>query len=605
MGSRRVASGVALLLGAAPVLALYVPPTSPLVAVVCGAIVIAAALHGLGRGVGALVGDRDAPVALALVWGGAAYQGIAGAAAAAGQFDGATQRVVLGAAIVGGAWWWAVRPRGPAPIAWRPSPTWIMPAVAIGVIGLHVLGEAGATGGACFDGEVFQLGPLARLAATGSLGDAVSMPRSAGLGGGVLLSTLAAPLGAWPAVHAIDRGLALGLAVALAVAALPRGPMRDVLGCAIVALASSLPDVAPDLAPIWTVVALVLGLYHSLVRAERAGRPPWAAVLLAGALLAMRDAALLGVVVVVVVAVHAAPVGTRRRIGVGAAAIVAAVVGGLVVAAGIAGVTPLHGVRVAPGAWAPWLLGGGLLYLVLTLATRDLRRRPLDVTIAVACAGIAGAGGLSPSLALASQWALPLGIALVLLALAAAFAPDHEAGPRPLAAVVLVAVTLALATLRFPTGPARLPWHGRLSRLIDQAHALAIAVDHEERGARAAYAAAVAQVPPRARVGLWVDRADLIDYRRHAFVDLRTAATVDCAAAVVAGAPSTRACRHLAALVTGLDLDYLVVAASVPSSVPCPPLMRAACVAAPAPAWGDAPTVFANDALSVRVPRRR
>lgn len=50
MGSRRVASGVALLLGAAPVLALYVPPTSPLVAVVCGAIVIAAALHGLGRG---------------------------------------------------------------------------------------------------------------------------------------------------------------------------------------------------------------------------------------------------------------------------------------------------------------------------------------------------------------------------------------------------------------------------------------------------------------------------------------------------------------------------------------------------------------------------
>ena len=79
MGSRRVASGVTLLLGAAPALALAVPPTSPLVAVVCGAIVIAAALHGLGRGVGALVGDRDAPVALAVVWGGAAYLGIAGA----------------------------------------------------------------------------------------------------------------------------------------------------------------------------------------------------------------------------------------------------------------------------------------------------------------------------------------------------------------------------------------------------------------------------------------------------------------------------------------------------------------------------------------------
>lgn len=605
MGSRRLASGVTLLLGAAPALALAVPPTSPLVAVVCGAIVIAAALHGLGRGVGALVGDRDAPVALAVVWGGAAYLGIAGAAAAAGQFDGATQRLVLGAAIVGGAWWWAARPRGPALMALRPSPAWIMPAVAIAVIGLHVLGEAGATSGACFDGEVFQLGPLARLAATGSLGDAVSMPRRAGLGGGVLLSTLAAPLGAWPAVHAIDRGLALGLAVALAVAALPRSPMRDVLGCAVVALASSLPDVAPDLAPIWTVVALVLGLYHSLVRADRAGRTPWSAVLIAGALLAVRDAALLGVVVVVVVAVRAAPVGTRRRVGVGAAAIVAAVVGGLVVAAGIAGVALTDGVRVAPGAWAPWLLGGGLLYLVLSLATRDLRRRPLDVTIAAACAGIAAAGGLSPSLALAIQWALPLGIALVLLAIAAAFAADQDLGPRPLAAVALVAMTLALATLRFPTGPARLPWHGRLARLIDQAQGLTIAVDHDERGARAAYTTALAQVPRGARIGLWVDRADLIDYRHHAFIDLRSAATVGCVEPVPAGAPSTRACRHLAALVTGLDLDYLVVAASVPSPVPCPPLMRAACVAAPAPAWADAPAVFANDALSVRVPRRR
>ncbi|MBL8620802.1 MAG: hypothetical protein JNK64_05840 [Myxococcales bacterium] len=601
---------MALLLGVAPVLALYAPPTSPLLAVVVGTIVIAAALHGLGRGVGALVGDRDAPAALALVWGVAAYMGIAGAAAAAGRFDGATQRLVLGAAIAGGAWWWTTRPRGPARSPWRPSPAWIMPAVAIGVIGLHVLGEAGATRGPCFDGEVFQLGPLARLAATGSLGDAVSSPRSAGLGGGVLVSTLTAPLGAWSAVHAIDRGLALGLAVALAIAALPRGPMRDVVGCSVVALASSLPEVALDLAPIWTVVALVLGIYHSLIRAARAGRTPWSAVLLAGALLAVRGAALPGVVVVVVHAVRAAPVGTRRRVGVGAAAIVAAVVGGLAVDAGVAGAALAAGVRGAPAAWAPWLIGGGALYVVLTLATRDLRNRALDVTIAVASAGVAAAGVLSPSLVLALQWALPLGIALVLLAIAAAFVPDDGVVPRPLAVVALVAVTLVLATLRFPTGPARLSWHGRLVQLIDRAHALAIADDREERGARAAYADALAQVPRRARVGLWVDRADLVDYRRHAVVDLRSAATVACVEPVAAGGATTstrRACRRLAALVGRLDLDYLIVAPSVPPPAPpwCPPLTRAVCAAPFVPGWTDAPTVFANDALSVRRSRRR
>ena len=71
-------------IGLVPAFGLFAAPSSTLAAIVLGAIAIVGALHGLGRVVGRLAGDDDAPVALVLAWGLAAWIGIAGILIAAG-----------------------------------------------------------------------------------------------------------------------------------------------------------------------------------------------------------------------------------------------------------------------------------------------------------------------------------------------------------------------------------------------------------------------------------------------------------------------------------------------------------------------------------------
>ncbi|HVV83028.1 MAG TPA: hypothetical protein VHE35_08100, partial [Kofleriaceae bacterium] len=136
---------------------------------------------------------------------------------------------------------------------------------------------------------------------------------------------------------------------------------------------------------------------------------------------------------------------------------------------------------------------------------------------------------------------------------------------RPPAVVAAVGLTLAIATLRFPLGRPPLSWEDRLGRLVDGARALASGPG-DDRGARDAYARALAALPAGARIGLWVDRPDLVDYRGRAIVDLRTPALAACTGAVPRGtrwfAPPLASCRRLAALLPTLQLDDLVVAAA-------------------------------------------
>ncbi|MCE9576987.1 MAG: hypothetical protein K8W52_27825 [Deltaproteobacteria bacterium] len=546
----------------APALAWYATPVAPLVAVAVAAIAIAAALHGLGRAVGALVGDRDGSPALAIAWGLAAYLGLAGALAAIGCFDRAAQRIVMVAATGIGAAWCGraiVTARVRDWRAWRPSLALVVTALAIAVVALHVAGAAGTQQGRFFDGEVYQLGPLARLGATGDLGDAFAVPRTGGLGGGVLVSTLAAAFDDLRMVHAIDRGLALGLALALALGGLRRGPMRFAIGGVIVALASAVPELASDLAPQWSIVALVFALHQTLARAHAAGRTPWAAVIVAAALAGVRHE---GLAVVIVIGAHAiATAPARRRAAAIVVGIVACALGGLIVAALVAHArepasTSMLAALTTRTALRLLLSGvaAAVLHALMTLALRGAEDRAFAVTVAAICAALAATGALAPPAELGGQL-VPYGIALALLLIA----PALTRGVQPLTIAVLLLIGLALATTRFPIGQPPLSWEARLGRMLDAGRALSLGTGDEPHE-RAVYAAAFGAVPPGARVGLWVDRGDLAEYGHPRVIDLRSAATTACIDDDRSSA--SPACARLTALLPRLGLDYLIVSSS-------------------------------------------
>lgn len=557
MGTGPLARVALVVLALAPALAWFATPTAPLLAVIVASVAIAAALHGLGRGVGALLGDPDAPVALAIAWGLAAYLAVGGALVAVGQFDQVGQRIVLVVGTAIGAAWCVPRLAALRPSR-RVALAWLTPALASAAVAVHVIGAAGTWQGRFSDGEVFQLGPLARLAATGELGDAMAVPRASGLGGNLLVSALAAAFGDLRYVHAID-GLAMGLTLALAWLGL-RGSMRLVVGFVLVALASMMPDYTDDLAPLWTIVALVLALHETLARADRAGRTPWAAILLAGAMVALRHASLGLALVVVVHAIISAPPGRSRwRIGLTAAATLGFAIGGLVIAA-IAAWARASGPPVGPAPLLQvvgWGAGAAVVTALLALAIRGVGQRALSVTL-VAVGGAAGTvGALSPG-PMIIPFAVPLAIALVFLALAPALTSTAPA-PRSLTAAVLLLVALVLATTRFPMGRSAISWGSRLGRLLDAGRELSTTGAPDETPTRARYAAALAVVPKGARVGLWVDRAALIDYRHHRVVDLRSVATAAC---VERSSEGARACAPLVAALPDLLLDYVIVAAT-------------------------------------------
>ena len=570
----RVAVGLAAL---APAAAWFATPAHPLVAIAWGSLAIAAALHGLGRAVGRAVGDPDAPVPLAIAWGLAAYLGLAGLAVALGVFDRHGQQALAAAGTAYGAWWWAARPR-----AWPRPRAGVMLAVAVLAIGaaaLHTFGAASTWRGPFFDGDGFLLGPLERLATTGSLDDAVGLPRRLGPGGNVVLHGLAAALGDWRMAHAVDRGLGLALLFAF-VLARPRSTARPYIAVVTILLASATPEYGIDLAPRWTVAAIAFALVETWRRA--APRAGLAAVVLAAGLATLAHGGLGAVAVAIAAAVADAPAAARRRTAAIAAAIAAAAVGSYLVAAiaaahGEPGAAPpfasIH--RGLAGRLVVWGLAAAAVHALAALVVRGRRDRALDRTVAALAAAALAAGVLVPGPGGAWTLVQPLGIALLFLVADIALDdPEHAAhgpagwpGITPAAAIAVVLVALVLATTRFPVGVPPISWEDRLGRLLQDTRARATTPLVDGGPEARTYARALAAIPRGARVGLWVDRPDLVDYRLHRVIDLHTADADACVAipAMQWHRRAPRACRATRALLPRLDLDYLVIA---PSALP-------------------------------------
>ncbi len=574
MGAGALTRALIAIAALAPAAFWWLPPASPMVAVLAVSLAIAAALHGLGRAIGSLIGDDDAPVALAIAWGLAGYLALGGWLSAAGVFDLQVQRIVLSAATAIGAVWCGGRelraPRRP-----RLGLALVVPAVAIVAVLIHLLGYAGWWQGAFSDGEAHLLGPLGRLATSGELGDPFALPRTHGLGGNAVLHALAGGLGDWRMCHAIDRGLGLALFVALAFRGIGRGPVRALALFAIVAMVAGFAEYGADLAPRTTLIALLAALHQTLARRpSSAARDAVAPILLAAAAATLRHGALGALAVITVVAVLDTEREQRRRAVALAALVIAAVLGGYLLSAVMAsaGEPAAPGVVAVlrPGAAGRLALCGviaAIAYALAHVALRGHDDRALVVTIAATCAAIACAGPLAPA---RMVWLTvqPLSLALVLLMIApllASATDDLVASPR--AAAAAVGLVLAFAILRQPTGRPALPWDHRVGKLMEGARKLAAGAPTPDEREAAAYRDVLAGVPRGTRVGLWVDRPDLVDYRGHAIFDLRTPATAAC----VKGIPRAfhklarpgADCRRLALRLPRLELDYLIVSTAV------------------------------------------
>jgi hypothetical protein len=457
------------------------------------ALAIAAALHGLGRVVARLAGDPDAPAPLVVGWGTAGYLTIAGALGAAGVFSLGAQTAVVAAAIAAGAAWAA----GPVALSARPPLSWVSAAawaLAALLTFIAVLGAAGFTAVPFADEEASYLGLLRRLADTGAMDDGVGFPRAAGLGGHLALAALASPVGELWACHLVDRGVMFGLALALAVSAIHRGSPRSVMAFLVPLALAALPELGPDMAPRWSIIALALVAASTLSRGVRlrSTRLLVVAVAVAAALATVRHVGVIALVIALAVARTAARGGDARIDG-WLAAVTIAVVAPYVLAAIDAGARP---VAITPG-WAP---------------------------VAFAVAGV--------------TW----------LMVRAGTGLDEAAREPRLPALTVIAalmLTAGLALARFAAGPSA-SWPRRAAAMLSDARALAHAHSHD--GAARDHAAALAAIPTGTRVGIWVDRPDLIDYRRHRIVDLRRPGLDRCLGG--AGGPS---CAALAGDLAAVD----------------------------------------------------
>ncbi|MEZ4400163.1 MAG: hypothetical protein R3B06_09100 [Kofleriaceae bacterium] len=554
MGAGRVGGA----LGAAALIATVAATHAPLPragAVVVAALVVAAGLWGLGRLVAAAAGTT-APVSVTIAWGVAAYLSLGGWFAAAGRFDAATQRgvIVIGVAIAA-AWVVARPPRQLAP-AWR-QPAWLLGITVVAVVvGVHLLGAAGTWDGRFSDGEAYLLGPVGRLASAGDLGDAVSLPRRNGLGGSVVLATLTATFREWRMLHVIDQGLALALTLGLVLGG-GRRRASFLTGCVLVALASALPATAIDAGPRWTTVALLLTLIQMWPVRGATPRAWLPALLVAGALATLQHGGLGVMAVVMVCGLRS----TQRpwMMALGGAAMVAAMLGGYLIAgrATLATTVTLLGGRL-PLRLAPWLAAAGLAAAVGVVTPGAPARRGPLIAVAVGAA-LAGALASAPSLAWPNV--MPYGIALIFSMVARLL--DDDAVDSPARAIAVAMVTLTLATVRFPVGRPPLSWEDRLGRLIDGARALDTARPGAGSITAVDYQRALADLPAGARVGLWLDRGDLVDHRGRRFIDLRTAAAAACVEQVPVRAtwfrPRLASCRAFARTLETTRLDLLLV----------------------------------------------
>jgi hypothetical protein len=203
-----------------------------------------------------------------------------------------------------------------------------------------------------------------------------------------------------------------------------------------------------------------------------------------------------------------------------------------------------------------------------------------------ACASIAVTGLLQPAVG-GWQYALPIGVAVLLL-LGLVFVadpvlpgePEPHRGPSLAGAVVASVLLVGLVAVpRFRVGRPLLSYTTRAAMALADARALADQPPARSTRLAVDFAAAQASVPAGARVGLFVDRADLVRYDTHPIIDLQTATMRRCLAwwgdtAAFARPPAS--CRRATLAVRALEVRYLLVASSaLPARVP--PEQRGRC----------------------------
>jgi hypothetical protein len=487
-------AAIAAAAGVIPLVALVVAPSTVGPAFLLAAFATLAAFHGLGRAVGWLTGDDDAPLALVALWGAAAYVALAGVLLAAGALGPAARAVLLGAGIAAGAAWLARRAR---PIAVRSL------AVGAGLAAVAAIGLLAAAGHASAGtADPGALGQLRQLEDTGGLGDGAVRD---GLGGDIVLAATASAAGDLRAALAVDSGVMLVLVVGWLGWALGAAPAAVAASLLVVALALHL-----GLAPPWSLVALALGCASTLARAADRRSAPHAlvAVAVAAALAAVHPAGLVLAAAAVAAAARAVP-DRARDVAAAGVAVIALVVGP-------------YALSLA-AAWRAL----GMVSPALTSPTADDGR------------------------------GLAIAAALAIAALVAARA-TRAATTRlhPLLAVTLAA-TAALTLCRFPAGPSRQALPGHAAAVLADARAVLRAPPTAPGADARDHAAVIATIASAARVGVVVDRPDLIDRAGRRLVDLSGLC------------PHRRTpCRALAAALDRLRLDAVVLAAPTPTLGP-------------------------------------
>lgn len=565
MGTRAVAIALTLASAAAAIVA--VAPLASRGAQVLGAGVgVGLALHGLGR---LCARGDDAPVAVVIAWGLAAYLALAGWLLAAGLLLPAA-RLAIGAAGLGAGVAWAWR-RGSPPAPRTTRGFAVVALAAAAALAVATLAAAGAHPSG-FDGDGHLLGALARLDARGALDDLIGYPRRLGLGGSVTLASLGVALPDRDATGAVDGGFALALAAALALTRIRRGDHPTFVAVVALLLVFGVPALPPALMPRWTTIALALALLETLARPTA---PALATASIAAALATLGYAGAGAALVII---------ATARPPRVRVAALVAVGVAGYVIAAGRAD---------GAGAW-PWTapgfaaraaagVGAGVVAWALTsLALRSLADRALERWLASV------AGALAVGLAAAPTWpTAALVLAPWLVALALVIVVDTLGRVRAMTAGLAIAGFAAVAIpggLRFRLGVPPRSWGDHLAAQLDDLRAGGGRT--APAGARPLYRAAQAAIPPGATVAAWVDAPELLDVVRHRVIDLRSAAAAACVAPRHLERPPAATCRTLARQRATIHADYLLVSPAVPLP-PDDPLAQRLTAGVPVATAGD------------------
>jgi hypothetical protein len=572
----RVAGAV---VGLVPTIGLVWVPESAHLAILWVSLAIVAAFHGYGRLAAALVDDEDAPVGLVTAWGVAVVVAIAGVLVAAGIYGLAARVALLTAGCVLGAAWLSTNALRLASAA-RGHVTPGTSAVAVvvgGIMIVQILAAAGHSLSPFLDVETSYLAQLRRVDDTGGLGDAVGFPRTAGLGGQIALAALIGPLDA-TASHLIDEGILFVIAIAAASSAIRATGFARGLGFAGLTIALVVvPEYSHDMAPYWSLIVLFVGTASTLERADRrhSARLALLAIFVAGAAATVRHPAIVFALFVGIIASRS----SRRWPQPAAIGHAAILVGSLACLSYLLAHVRAIGAGIDLGAFAEWrtdlasrtVLWIGLGSAVLVVVSRALPRDPTRTATLAIGATLLAAGALQPSASGAWQYAIPAGLAILVLLGVRLFAdpilPDEAPRERtPMLGPAVVVATLAVALVALPRyriGRPLLSYTTRAAMALADARSLPGVPRSARTHRAAAIAAAQRLVPAGSRLGLFVDRPDLVDHATHDVVDLRTSSVRACLRW-----SQTAACRRATASLHGRDLRFVLVSdAALPA---CP-----------------------------------